>query len=70
MFHRPSPLPEGVAGDALSGAIKSTPPIAVTAMSIAGIGLQDWVCFATLAYLALQAAYSIWKWIREARTNG
>lgn len=29
--------------------------------------LNEWVAIATLAYIALQAAFLIWKWRREAK---
>jgi hypothetical protein len=31
------------------------------------VTLNDAVLIATLAYIVLQAAYLIWKWVREAR---
>jgi len=48
---------------------KSSPPIAVTAAMLAGIPLEKWVAIATLAYIALQAAYLLWKWAREVRAK-
>lgn len=31
--------------------------------------LNEWVAIATLAYIALQAAFLIWKWWREANRS-
>lgn len=45
---------------------KATPPVMVTAWAWAhGLTLTDLVALATLAYIALQAGYLIWKWWRE-----
>ena len=44
---------------------KSTPPAAVAAVEAVardGIGPVGW---ATLAYIALQSAYLLWKWWRD-----
>jgi hypothetical protein len=52
-------------------AIKASPPIAVVgATTMSGMTLQDWVLVATLAYIALQAAWLVWKWWKAARTKG
>ncbi len=42
-------------------ALMSTPPAAVLGMTIAGVSLQDWVCVATLAWLALQTGWFIYS---------
>jgi hypothetical protein len=47
-------------------AVKSTPPVAVAGSAwLFGMTLTDLVALATLAYIALQAGYLIWKWWRE-----
>jgi hypothetical protein len=51
--------------------VKSAPPLIVTASSSVGdVTLNQYVAIATLAYIALQAAWLIWKWYRAARTKG
>jgi len=53
--------------DIATEAAKATPPTAVAAveaMAGSGIGPVGW---ATIAYIALQAAYLIWKWRRDIR---
>lgn len=46
---------------------KLTPPAVVVAAQSSGYTLQDWVSIATLAYLAMQALYLVWKVRRESR---
>lgn len=48
--------------DVTTEAAKLAPPAIVAAWT-----LNDVVLLATLAYVALQAAYLIWKWRREYR---
>lgn len=49
-------------------AAKAAPPVAVAgSVLIFGLTVNDAVQYATLAYLALQAMYLLWKWRREAR---
>lgn len=45
----------------LVGATIKTSPIAVYALT-----LNEWVGIATLVYIALQSAFLIWRWRREA----
>jgi hypothetical protein len=46
--------------------LKSAPPVVVTSVAwMSGLTLTDIVALATLAYIALQAGYLIWKWWRE-----
>lgn len=48
--------------------LKATPPITVSVVAFTqGLTLSDAVAYATLAYIVMQAAYLVWKWIREAR---
>jgi hypothetical protein len=57
--------------DLASEAQKAAPPIAVVAAKhVAGLSLNDWVMIATLAYIALQAGYLLWKWWKAAHTKG
>lgn len=42
----------------------SAPPTLVSAVTLAGVSLQDWVLIATLGWIVMQAAwfvYSKWK---------
>jgi len=43
---------------------------AITGATIYGITLNEMVAILTMAYILLQAAYLIWKWIKEARSHG
>lgn len=36
---------------------------------VAGLPLSDWLVLASLAFVALQAAYLTWKWRRDARRD-
>ena len=60
----------GSAGDLMTAAAKSTPPLAVSASAAAGVPLNAWVMLLTAAYLVLQIAYLIWKWHRDATRPG
>lgn len=49
-----------------SEGLKASPPIAITAVAwMQGLTLTDVVALATLAYIALQCGYLLWKWYRE-----
>lgn len=60
-------LTDTVGGEGLIASLKSAPPVAVSALSVAGVSLQDWVLIATFAYIVLQAAHLAWKWYRDSR---
>lgn len=50
--------------------IKATPPVAIAAGStLADISLNQWVAVATIAYIALQAGYLLWKWYKEYKNK-
>jgi hypothetical protein len=51
-------------------AAKSSPPIAVLAVTAQGMTLQEWVYAATLVYIALQAGWLLWKWWKAFSTKG
>ena len=54
--------------DIVNEAVKSAPPVAVTAASgLLGLSLYDWMLVATIGYIALQAAWLLWKWRRAAK---
>lgn len=44
---------------------QSTPPVAITTLSLIGIPLSDWVYIFTLLYLLLQIIYLIRKFFRR-----
>lgn len=48
--------------------VKAVPAVAGAAAY--GITLNELVAIATLGYIALQAAYLVWKWRRESRGGG
>jgi hypothetical protein len=57
--------------DVGSEAKKAVLPLVVSVAGKTGaLTLQDWVYVATLAYIALQAAWLVWRWYRAVRTKG
>jgi hypothetical protein len=44
--------------------VKAAPPIAVWSFT-----LNDWLAVASMFYVALQAAYLLWKWNADARAR-
>ena len=50
-----------------AAATKAAPALAVTAASVSGWGVQEWMYAATIGYIVLQALYLCWKWWREHR---
>lgn len=54
--------------DVVAAAYHSAPgAVAAGSARIGGLPLSDWLVLASLAFIALQAAYLIWKWRRDAR---
>ena len=52
--------------DIAIAAVQTTPGAASAgAARLGGLPLSDWVVVATIAFVALQAAYLIWKWRRD-----
>lgn len=50
--------------------MKASPPVTITAVAwMSGLTLNEIVALATLAYVVLQAAYLIWKWVREIKAK-
>lgn len=45
----------------------ASPPVAIVTATILGLTLPDWTAIGGLCLLALQAAYLLWKWRREAK---
>jgi len=69
MFERPTQLPDGLAGDAVSASMKASPPLAVGTLSASGVSLEEWVFIATLVYLVLQILYLGYKFVRDLRRD-
>lgn len=42
----------------------------VPALAGAVFTLNEWVAIFTIFYISLQAAYLIWKWVRQVRSGG
>jgi hypothetical protein len=56
--------------DIVKEAVNSAPPVAVAGSAwLFGLTLNDWVAVGTLVYLAVQAGYLIWRWLKEARSK-
>jgi len=62
-------MPAEIASDIANGATKAAPAIGMAAASAAGWGVQEWMYASTIAYIALQALYLVWKWGREWRAR-
>jgi hypothetical protein len=49
---------------------KSAPPVVVAGTAwLFGLTLNDWVAIGTLAYLALQGGFLVWRWYREYKNK-
>lgn len=56
--------------DVVHEAVKSAPPVAVTAASgLMGFSLHEWVAIATIAYIVIQTGWLLWKWRRAAKNK-
>ena len=49
---------------ALDGGLRVAPPVALSAASFMGLGLDEWMYIATIIYTVLQAAYLVSRWRR------
>lgn len=59
-------MKEAIAAEGL----KATPPITVSVVAFTqGLTINEAVAYATLAYIAMQAAYLLWKWWREYKAS-
>lgn len=47
------------------GAVKVSPPVAVSGSVIMGMELQDWVLVATLIYTVLQIAITVHRFFKD-----
>lgn len=60
---------------ATSVAVKATPPLAVIGATLAGISVDDWIKWVTLAYVCLLLLHKLWHmalewhafWIKKER---
>ena len=50
----------------VDGALRASPPITVSAASVFGLGLEDWMYIATIVYTVLQGSYLAYHWRRQA----
>lgn len=51
-------------------AVKSSPPVTVSALALGGVTLQDWVLIATLLWILLQAGWFIYsKFFKKSAGN-
>ena len=50
---------------AMDGALRVAPPLTVSAASVFGLGLEDWMYIATIVYTVLQGAYLAYQWRRS-----
>lgn len=56
--------------DVARASVEVTPPLlAVAAVKLGMFSPTDWAAFATIAYVALQSVFLIWRWWRQARTK-
>lgn len=53
----------------VDGGLRSAPPITVSAASFMGLGLDEWMYIATIAYTVLQGAYLLYKWRRTHKKD-
>jgi len=53
----------------VDGALRASPPITVSAASVFGLGLEDWMYIATIVYTVLQGSYLSYHWRRSHKRN-
>lgn len=49
----------------VDGGLRVAPPVTVSAASIMGLGLDEWMYIATILYTVLQGSYLVYKWRRS-----
>lgn len=54
---------------AVDGGLRAAVPISVSASTFLGLTLESWVYVFTIVYTGLQAAYLVYRWRRETRTD-
>lgn len=56
--------------EAVTQAALGTPPVAVVGIDmLTAVPVESWIKWATFAYIILQIAYLIYKWVREHRAK-
>jgi hypothetical protein len=53
--------------DAPNTVVQALPSVSVIGATIMGLSLPDWAAIVGIGFILLQAAYFIWRWIREAK---
>ena len=53
----------------VDGALRTAPPITVSAASVFGLGLEDWMYIATIVYTVLQVSYLAYHWRLSHKRN-
>ena len=46
----------------VDGGLRVAPPVTVSAASILGLGLEEWMYVATILYTVLQGSYLVYRW--------
>lgn len=65
-----SMIPSEVKEEAVSQAVKAVPAVAAaTTTLVLGLTLNDLLAIASIVFIAMQAAYLVWKWRREAKRD-
>lgn len=54
--------PSEMVSDVVRAGLKAAPPVTVWALT-----LNEWLAVASIFYIALQAAYLVWRWTGDAR---
>lgn len=49
----------------VDGGLRVAPPVTLSAASIMGLGLDEWMYIATILYTVLQGSYLVYKWRRS-----
>jgi hypothetical protein len=47
--------------------VQAIPAASAIGATLLGLSLPDWAAIAGIAFIVLQAAYLVWKWIRDAK---
>lgn len=63
-----SMIPSEVKEEAVSQAVKAIPAVTAAASTmVLGLTINEVLAVCSIAFIGLQAAYLIWKWMREAK---
>lgn len=57
------------ASQAADGLLRAAPPVTVSAASFMGLGLEEWMYMATIAYTLLQGSFLIYRWRKSHKEN-